>query len=226
MPLVARIRAGRGGSFWTRTDAEKNRCNFPENRGVIGAQGHEKSVPSYPRAGLLAALVPTAQAKIERVVEKTFTVQPGGNRRVDTEGGEIRVATSFESAGGAVKLGTSGGDVSAGTVAGEADLNTSGGNIHIDSVACARKSNTSGGNVRAGFVGPLQDTCSLSTSGGSVSITLDKTAAFRLDASTDGGSVDAEGLTITVEKTRRGRTQLSGAVNGRGPGAQTTFQWR
>jgi hypothetical protein len=45
---------------------------------------------------------------------------------------------------------------------------------------------------------------------------VDKAAAFRLDASTSGGSVDAEGLTITLEKSSRGRTQLAGAVNGGG----------
>ncbi len=287
--------------------------------------------------GLLAALVSTAQAKIERVVEKTFTVQPGGTLRVDTQGGEIRVAASadnvvkvtarqkiransdseadellkkleltidqngndviatakyerkaagfsfgswppvnvdflvtvpasfatdlhtsggsitvgdlaakvkartsggnirlgkigaeveartsggdvsLESARGAVKLGTSGGDVSAGTVSGEADLSTSGGNIRIDAVEGILKASTSGGNVRAAFVGPIKDHCSLSTSGGSVKVTVDKAAAFRLDASTSGGSVDADGLTITLEKSNRGRTQLSGAVNGGGP---------
>lgn len=287
-------------------------------------------------ASLLAALISTAQAKIERVVEKTFTVQPGGTLRVDTQGGEVRVAASadnivkvtarqkirassdseadellkklelsidqngndviatakyekkvglnfgswppvnvdflitvpasfatdlhtsggsitvgdlaakvkartsggnirlgkigaeveartsggnvsLESARGPVKLGTSGGDVSAGTVTGEADLSTSGGNIRIDAVEGILKASTSGGNVRAAFVGPIKDHCSLSTSGGSVKVTVDKTAAFRLDASTSGGSVDADGLTITLEKSTRGRTQLAGAVNGGGP---------
>lgn len=288
-------------------------------------------------AGLLAAFVSSAQAKIERVVEKTFTVQPGGNLRVETMGGEVRVspssdatvkvtarqkiransdaeaddllkkldltieqagndviatakyerqsagfhfgswppvnvdfivtvpasfATDLHTSGGGItvgdlaakvkartsggnirlgkigaevdartsggdvtldssrgpaKLGTSGGNVTAGTVAGEAELTTSGGNIRVDSVEGALRASTSGGNVRAGFVGPIKDHCSLSTSGGSVKITVDKAAAFRLDASTSGGSVDAEGLTITLEKSNRNRSQLSGAVNGGGP---------
>lgn len=43
-------------------------------------------------AGLLAAAVPVAAfARIERVVEKTFTVQPGGLLTVDTQGGNIDV---------------------------------------------------------------------------------------------------------------------------------------
>ena len=48
-------------------------------------------------AGLLAMSPFSAQAKIERIVEKTFTVQPGGLLKVDTQGGEIRVQTSADS---------------------------------------------------------------------------------------------------------------------------------
>ena len=41
--------------------------------------------------------VATAQAKIERIVEKTFSVAPGGTLRVETEGGSIRVQPSSDS---------------------------------------------------------------------------------------------------------------------------------
>jgi hypothetical protein len=285
-------------------------------------------------AGLMAGLVSTAQAKIERVVEKSFTVQPGGNLKVSTSGGEIRVSPSsdnvvkvtarekiransdaeadeilkkldltieqngndvtaiskyekqplnfhfgswppvevsfivtvpasfltdlhtsggnitvgdlaakvrartsggdiklgrigaavdagtsggnvtLESAKGPVKLTTSGGNVEAGAVAGTADLSTSGGDIRIESVEGVVRAHTSGGSVRAGLVGPLKEDCVLSTSGGNVRVTVDKTAAFRLDASTSGGSVNGEGLTITLEKSNRSHSQLVGAVNG------------
>lgn len=297
-----------------------------------------KTLPRFLlAAGLLAALVTTAQAKIERVVEKSFTVRPGGTLKVETQGGEVRVSASadnvvkvtarqkirattdaeadellkklelsieqsgnnvtaiskyerrtggfnfgswppvnvdfivtvpanfatdlrtsggsitvgdlagkvdartsggniklgkiggevdartsggsvtLESARGPVKLSTSGGNITAGAVAGEADLSTSGGSIKIDAAEGALRASTSGGSIRAGFVGPLKEDCSLSTSGGSVRVAVDKTAAFRLDASASGGSVDAEGLTITLEKSNRGRSQLTGAVNGGGP---------
>lgn len=49
---------------------------------------------SSAAACLLAAAATIAQAKIERVVEKTFTVQPGGTLRVLTQGGTIRVLSS------------------------------------------------------------------------------------------------------------------------------------
>lgn len=41
-------------------------------------------------AGILA-VAPALQAKIERTVEKTFSVQPGGTLNVQTQGGNIRV---------------------------------------------------------------------------------------------------------------------------------------
>jgi len=288
-------------------------------------------------AGLLAAAVLPAQAKIERIVEKTFTVQPGGTLHVDTQGGDIRVspaddgvvkitahekirasseaeadellkkleltfdqnggdvtasakyerealgfhfgswppvevsftvtvpasfATDLRTSGGGitvgdlagkvhartsggdirlgkiggdidghtsggnvslnegrgtVKLGTSGGDITVDRATGPAELSTSGGNIKIESVENAVHASTSGGNVRAGIVGPLKDDCVLSTSGGDVKVTVDKGAAFHLDAATSGGGVDAEGLTITIEKSNRGHSRLAGAVNGGGP---------
>ena len=45
-------------------------------------------------AGLLAFAPVSAHAKIERTVEKTFAVQPGGELKVETQGGDIRVQTS------------------------------------------------------------------------------------------------------------------------------------
>jgi hypothetical protein len=288
-------------------------------------------------AGLLALAPFAAHAKIERTVEKTFTVQPGGALHIDTQGGEIRVTPSADSvvkvtarerirantdaeaddllkkldltieqtgndvsasakyesempgfhfgswppvsvdfivtvpasfstdlhtsgggitvgdlagkvyartSGGSIKLGklggavdartsggsvtldeargsaalhSSGGSITVGRVLGSADISTSGGGIKIDSVEGSVQAHTSGGSVRAGITGPLKEDCVLSTSGGSVRVNVDKTAAFRLDASTSGGDVDAEGITITMEKSNRSRSKLAGSVNGGGP---------
>ncbi|MEO7598356.1 MAG: hypothetical protein ABIV50_05460, partial [Opitutus sp.] len=59
--------------------------------------------------------------------------------------------------------------------------------------------------------------CVLDTSGGNVKAKVARTAAFDLDASTSGGDVRADGLTITIEKGGVGRSRLSGKVNGGGP---------
>ena len=52
---------------------------------------------TLPRLFLLVAALaaPLAlSAKITRNVEKTFTVQPGGNFKAQTQGGDIKVETS------------------------------------------------------------------------------------------------------------------------------------
>ena len=136
----------------------------------------------------------------------------GGSVDAHTSGGNI----SLEEAVGPVDLETSGGNISVGRVAGAADLSTSGGNIRIDSATSAMRAKTSGGNIRAAITGPLTEDCTLTTSGGSVRVTVDKSAAFRLDASSSGGGVDAEGLTLTLEKSSQGRGRLAGDVNGGG----------
>ena len=72
-------------------------------------------------------------------------------------------------------------------------------------------------NVTATFVGGLRGDCVLSTSGGRVKAYVEPSAGFRLDASTSGGGVNADGLTITIDKGGAGKSRLSGAVNGGGP---------
>lgn len=136
----------------------------------------------------------------------------GGKVDVHTSGGGITLKEARESA----KLDTSGGGITVGRVAGPAELSTSGGGIRIDSVEQSLRAHTSGGSVHAGIVGPLKGDCELSSSGGGIHVTVDKTAAFHLDASTSGGTVHADGLTITLKDSGRHRTHLSGDVNGGG----------
>ncbi len=130
-----------------------------------------------------------------------------------TSGGSI----SLSEARGNAKLHSSGGGISVGRVVGSAEISTSGGSINLDSVQGAVNARTSGGNIRAGIAGPLKEDSSLSTSGGSVKVNVEKSAAFHLDAATSGGSVDADGLTLTIDRSGHGRSQLAGNVNGGGP---------
>lgn len=138
--------------------------------------------------------------------------QMGATVIARTSGGSI----SLDGARGSVELRTSGGNITAGEIAGTAELSTSGGSIRAESVAGAIRASTSGGSIRAGLTGPLTGDSHLSTSGGSLRLNLDSTAAFQLDASTSGGHVDADGLTIKLEKGGS-RNRLAGAVNGGGP---------
>ena len=146
----------------------------------------------------------------------------GGNIKLGKMGGSVDAHTSggnvsLASARAGVQLRTSGGNISAGPVNGPAEISTSGGNINVDSVESALRARTSGGNIRAAITGPLKEECVLTTSGGTVRVNVDKAAAFQLDASTSGGNVDAQGLTLTTDKITTGRSKLAGAVNGGGP---------
>jgi hypothetical protein len=136
-----------------------------------------------------------------------------GEIDASTAGGDVTLAEG----GASVELGTSGGDITIGRVVGATAVRTSGGNIKAAQVENTFEAKTSGGNVTVGFVGGLRGDCLLSTSGGRVKVAVDPTAGFRLDASTSGGGVMAEGFTITIEKGGVGKSRLSGAVNGGGP---------
>ncbi|MDB6166569.1 MAG: hypothetical protein JWQ83_1709, partial [Lacunisphaera sp.] len=52
-----------------------------------------KSTITLLALGALLAAPALLQAKITRIVEKTFTVQPGGTLKVQTQGGDIKVLT-------------------------------------------------------------------------------------------------------------------------------------
>jgi hypothetical protein len=146
----------------------------------------------------------------------------GGSLTLGKIGGPVDARTSggsitLDEAGGSVDLETSGGSITVGRVAGKAELSTSGGGIKIESVDGALRATTSGGSIRASITGSLKEDCLLSTSGGGVRVTVDKNAAFQLDASSSGGGVDAQGITMTLDKISTSRTRLAGAVNGGGP---------
>ena len=154
-----------------------------------------------------------------------------GRMQARTSGGDVRLGNidgtvDGSTSGGNVELGsctgetrlqTSGGNVRADKIIGPAELGTSGGDIDVKLVENVLQAHTSGGNVKAGIGGAIKGDCSLGTSGGDVRVTVDKAAAFRLDASTSGGGVRADGLTITLDGGGSGRSHLSGNVNGGGP---------
>ena len=159
---------------------------------------------------------------LESLVGRAHLRTSGGNLKLDRVDGEIDGNTSggninLHEGTATVKLSTSGGDIHVDRAGGEADLSTSGGNIVIDSVLGRLNASTSGGDIKATIEGELKGNCDLSTSGGNVTVAVAKNAAFNLKSHTSGGSVDADGLTIAIEKGGLGKSSLSGKVNGGGP---------
>src|ERR1019366_5669998 len=73
-------------------------CNFRPGPGFSMQPPMKRPPWSLLAASLLAAAIVPAQAKIERTVEKTFTVQPGGTLHAATFGGSISIRPSGDSA--------------------------------------------------------------------------------------------------------------------------------
>lgn len=71
-------------------------CNFCPESVFLNASPMKTSIRLLSVVGVLAFGAASAQAKIHRTVEKTFAVQPGGELKVDTQGGNIEVKTSAE----------------------------------------------------------------------------------------------------------------------------------
>jgi len=130
-----------------------------------------------------------------------------------TSGGNVRLEEGTAKA----NLHTSAGDIFVGRAGGPTSVTTSGGNIKLESVEELVSASTSGGDIRATITGPIKQDTELHTSGGQVVVKVKKGTAFTLDASTSGGDVDAEGLTLTIEKGGMGKSRLAGSVNGGGP---------
>ncbi len=159
---------------------------------------------------------------LESLVGRAHLRTSGGNLKLDRVDGEVDGNTSggninLQEGTANVKLSTSGGDIHVDRAGGEADLSTSGGSIVVNSVLGRLNAHTSGGNIKAVIEGELKGSCDLSTSGGNVTVTVAKSAAFDLKSRTSGGNVDADGLTISIEKGGLGKSSLAGKVNGGGP---------
>lgn len=189
-------------------------------------------------AGLLAAVPFVAHAKIERVVEKSFTVQAGGKLHLETQGGEIRVTPGAD---GVVKITArekiradsdseaddllkklelefeqSGNDVSAISRYERQPLNFHWGSwppVQVDFIVTvpasfATELRTSGGGIT---VGDLNAPVNARTSGGSVK--LGKIGAS-VDAHTSGGSMSLDSATGEVKLATSGGSITVGRVEG------------
>lgn len=132
---------------------------------------------------------------------------------VQTSGGNIKVGEAMRS----LKATTSGGEIRIDRVTGDADVSTSGGNIHIGSASGVVHAETSGGDVSAHFVQKVAGDCVLKTSGGNVMVWIDPASAFRLDASTSGGSVTVSGIEMEVQHGGNRKTSYVGIAHGGGP---------
>ena len=131
-----------------------------------------------------------------------------GSAALHTSGGDI----SARNVNGNVEAKTSGGGILADTIHGDVDANTSGGEVRLLHVDGKIKGQTSGGDVQCSLVGANRG-IQVSTSGGSIRLTLPQATAGSLEASTSGGEISSELAMLTSEQ-RDGYTR--GSLNGGG----------
>jgi hypothetical protein len=123
-----------------------------------------------------------------------------------TSGGSITISNVF----GDLHASTSGGSIMANGISGKVDLSTSGGSIIIDNALGRIHATTSGGSIVA-TVREVTESLRLSTSGGSVTVTLPAGQGFDIDARGTRVESDLSRFTGTNERGR-----MSGTVNGGG----------
>lgn len=134
-----------------------------------------------------------------------------GNIDGKTSGGGITVGECD----GDIKISTSGGGIKIKKCEGTVDAHTSGGGITVNEVYGAIDASTSGGSVYASITEQPKEKCSLTTSGGGITVKLAKNINLYLDAKTSGGSVQTD-FPITI-KGKVQRSKLSGKINDGGP---------
>ena len=98
---------------------------------------------------------------------------------------------------------------------GDLYAHTSGGSITIDEAAGTIDAETSGGSIHARMSQQPRADSRLSTSGGSIILSVAGGVGVDLDAHTSGGDVESD-IPITV-LGRQSDSELSGKINGGGP---------
>src|SRR5262249_51341694 len=135
-----------------------------------------------------------------------------GDSSVETSGGHIEADTIK----GKLHAETSGGHIRVKDVSGDIDASTSGGHISISGAGGRVKAETSGGHVEVAFARGDARAGDIQSSGGGVTVTVDPSLGFAVDAETGGGSVNSD-VPITIEG-RQSRSSLRGTI---GHGGET-----
>lgn len=128
-----------------------------------------------------------------------------------TSGGGITVGECT----GNIDISTSGGGIKIEKCKGKVDAHTSGGGITVNEVYGAIDGSTSGGSVFASILEQPKEDCSLTTSGGGITVKLAKNTNVYLDAKTSGGSVSSDFPITFTGKVQS--SKLKGELNDGGP---------
>jgi DUF4097 and DUF4098 domain-containing protein YvlB len=153
----------------------------------------------------------------------------GGEATLKTSGGGIKVASGTakliaHTSGGSIDIGdvagpveakTSGGDITLARIDGDVIARSSGGGITIEDAMGVVDASTSGGGIHARMSRQPRGDSKLTSSGGSVTLSLAPAISVDLDARASGGGVTSD-VPVTVQGTQEDDS-LQGRVNGGGP---------
>lgn len=148
-----------------------------------------------------------------------------GRQNLDTSGGHINMheingtVDAHTSGGhieihyfdGTMKARTSGGHIDADNATGKLTLRTSGGHIDLEKVAGSIEARTSGGSITAD-VDNIEDYLDLSTSGGSVNVTVPGDMGLDLELRGNRVNTKLNNFSGSMERNR-----VEGSINGGGP---------
>lgn len=127
-------------------------------------------------------------------------------------------AVAITACTGLVEVSTDTGNITVGRVGGRATLASSGGLIELQRAAGEVVVRGDGSDARVGFVSPIRHAANISTSGGSVALVVENSAACTLDVRASVfGSVALRGdLPLAVSAGGVGQSALKAEVNGGG----------
>lgn len=131
-----------------------------------------------------------------------------GPAALHTSGGDV----SARNVNGTVLVRTSGGGILADTIRGDVDANTSGGDIRLLNIDGKIRGQTSGGSVNCSLVGANRG-IHVTTSGGSIELTVPRATTANVEARTSGGEFNSE-VPLTIASQQEGHVR--GTINGGG----------
>lgn len=170
--------------------------------------------PSRQMRGVTVGVHISPTARLRVAVPRNSNIQANtsdGSIRAEAIDGKLALTTSDGSItgtrlGGNIQLRTGDGSIRLDEVTGTLDLETTDGSIGIDAQPSVLKARTGDGAIRVNVESDtaMTDNWDLTTSDGSVTLTLPSTFNAEIDAETSDGSVRASHPLLEDEANRRG----------------------
>jgi DUF4097 and DUF4098 domain-containing protein YvlB len=207
------------------------RVNLKNSGGDIGIESADGSVAARTSSGAIKIKAAKGPVDARNSGGDIGIGDAGDSVKAETSSGSIRIQAArgvveARNAGGDITIGnavnqvaarTSSGSITVESVKGNLKAANSGGNIEVKAAWAAVQATTSSGAIVADLVAQPTEDCRLEVSGGNITLTIPKSAGFKVDARSSGGKIETE---LPVAMTVRGEPKsgvLQGKINEGGP---------